>query len=147
MIHSRVQMELKLCNCTLPFAPVEYKSQYCNYTQTRCVERSINRDLVDDYLWNMNPCLSTCTEMHVGFVGHNVKEKSIGYKSVNKSDQTDGITSVTIEINSQPKLLTRSARLTNLDLVITIGSIVGIFFGASLLSLIEFIHLWSLSRF
>ena len=57
------------------------------------------------------------------------------------------VTTVTIEINTQPKRYTRSARLTNLDLFITFGSIVGLFFGASLLSLVEIIQFFILHRF
>lgn len=75
------------------------------------------------------------------------RPKSIAYKSINDSDLTSGITSVSIEVNGQPKRLTRSVRLTNLDLVITIGSIISLFFGASLLTFMNIVHIWILRRF
>ena len=57
------------------------------------------------------------------------------------------ISTITFEVNNQPNRMARSARLTNLDFVITFGSIVGLFFGASLLTLVEIIHIWILHRF
>lgn len=75
------------------------------------------------------------------------KKRLIGYKSIDENDPTSGITTVTVKINSQPKQLTRSVPVTGLDLVVTIGSIVGLFFGASILSLYEIVHVWIFHRF
>ena len=82
------------------------------------------------------------------FYRYSREDKYHGYEMDSTSDDpTTSITSVAIEINSQPKQLTRSVRFTNLDLVITIGSIIGLFFGASLLSFVEIIYIWILRRF
>lgn len=53
---------------------------------------------------------------------------------------------VTIETIRPPTQLTRSVRATKLDLFITIGSIFGLFFGASILSFTEIFYLWMVQR-
>lgn len=74
-------------------------------------------------------------------------KKLTPYEPINETDATSGVTSVSIKINNQPKRLIRSVRLTNLDLVITIGSIIGLFFGATLLTFVNIIDVWILHRF
>lgn len=69
------------------------------------------------------------------------------YNTVTGRLEPRATTTVTIEMNGQPNNLIRSARLTHLDMFITIGNIIGLFFGASLLSLAEIVHLWILHRF
>ncbi len=41
----------------------------------------------------------------------------------------------------------RNVAKTKLDLVVTIGGLVGLFFGASLLSLVELLYIWLIRRF
>lgn len=77
---------------------------------------------------------------------YNKRKKVVGYRRVNESDPRSGITTVTIGILNQPKQLTRSVSFTNLDLVISIGSIIGLFFGASILSLVEIVYFLFLRR-
>ncbi|XP_055306589.1 pickpocket protein 11-like [Sitodiplosis mosellana] len=146
MIYTRVQIELERCNCTIHFAPVEYKNQYCNYEQMKCIETLNGNTLEFDHHHYVKPCLSACKEILVDFVGKCIKKKA-RKKAISYVDSTTGISSVFIEVNNKMKQLSRSARVTDLDLVITVGSIVGLFFGASLLSLVEIIYLWILHRF
>lgn len=69
------------------------------------------------------------------------------YSYRNACDQLPQFAAVTVEVNGEMKSLMRSVHFTKLDLVICIGSIIGLFFGASLLSLVEIMHLWFLHRF
>ncbi|KAJ6620942.1 hypothetical protein Bhyg_17201, partial [Pseudolycoriella hygida] len=55
---------------------------------------------------------------------------------------------VVIEILNMPtRRYVRNVTKTKLDFVVSIGGLVGLFFGASLLSLVEFIYIWFIRRF
>lgn len=95
LIYSRVQIELELCNCTGHFAPIECngnsngqaieileftnsflrscpidKDRYCNYKQMKCIADHETKTLMIRQQHNIKTCLSSCTELHVGFVGY-----------------------------------------------------------------------------
>lgn len=55
---------------------------------------------------------------------------------------------VVIEILNVPNVrYFRNVAKTKLDFVVSIGGLVGLFFGASLLSLVEFMYIWLIRRF
>lgn len=41
----------------------------------------------------------------------------------------------------------RNVAKTQLDLVVAVGGVIGLFFGASLLSLVEIVYIWCIRRF
>lgn len=54
----------------------------------------------------------------------------------------------TFNIKNTPTLrFIRHVNYTRLDFVVTIGGIVGLFCGASILGLVEMIHIWFIRRF
>lgn len=55
---------------------------------------------------------------------------------------------VVIEVLNTPTIrYVRNVTKTKLDFVVSIGGLVGLFFGASLLSLVEFVYIWLIRRF
>lgn len=55
---------------------------------------------------------------------------------------------VVIEILNMPNVrYVRNVDKTKLDFVVSIGGLVGLFFGASLQSLVEFVYIWLIRRF
>lgn len=55
---------------------------------------------------------------------------------------------VVIEVANKPTIrLIRNVTFTRLDFVVSIGGIIGLFFGASILSLLEIIYIWLLRKY
>lgn len=55
---------------------------------------------------------------------------------------------VEIEIMNKPTIrLIRNVTFTRLDFIVSIGGIIGLFFGASILSLAEIIYVWTIRKF
>lgn len=55
---------------------------------------------------------------------------------------------IEIEIVNKPTIrLIRNVTFTRLDFVVSIGGIIGLFFGASILSLAEIIYIWTIRKF
>lgn len=53
-----------------------------------------------------------------------------------------------IEIANEPHMrYVRSVAKTNLDLVVAVAGVIGLFFGASILSGVEFIYIWLIRKF
>lgn len=63
--------------------------------------------------------------------------------------QSDSLSStIEIEIANRPTIrLIRNVTFTRLDFIVSIGGIIGLFFGASILSLAEIIYIWTIRRF
>lgn len=132
-----------------------------HYTERRSIKK---------FHMEIKPCLPTCTNMHIGLSGwlkqytqiqllalfqHDFnyryykesKDPTDEYVQYNDSDPVSGNTSVLIEVLNQSQKLVLRRSFTNLDLVVTIGSIIGLFFGASFLSLVEIVYIWLLRRY
>lgn len=55
---------------------------------------------------------------------------------------------IEIEIVNKPTIrLIRNVTFTRLDFIVSIGGIIGLFFGASILSLVEIIYIWMIRKF
>lgn len=129
MFKYRVENEIKHCNCTIPTSP--YPDLYkpiCGYFQLECLADS----RVANKLEKMGKrCLPTCSKMEI----HNV-----GYYEEDRDDEA----LVLIKLQNRPTL--RHVRRINtdkslLDLVVGVGGIAGLFFGASILSIFEIFYL------
>lgn len=60
----------------------------------------------------------------------------------------DTMSLLTIAIQNVPTMrYHRTLAKTTLDLVVSIGGVFGLFFGASVLSLVEFIYIWLVRSF
>lgn len=55
---------------------------------------------------------------------------------------------IVIEILNAPTVrYVRNVAKTKLDFVVSVGGLVGLFFGASVLSIVEFLYIWLIRRF
>lgn len=128
----------------------------------KCIANYDTRLLTLAHHRKIEPCLPSCEETIVDLVGcvcfnletftfhynNNFncrfykKRKARPYVSKNDSDPISGHTSVKIEVENNPKKLTTEVSFSSLDFVVIIGSIIGLFFGASYLSLAELMYIW-----
>ncbi|CAH2262149.1 jg26806 [Pararge aegeria aegeria] len=123
------------CGCVHPVRDLRYKDYYCNYTGINCLIRyevqktklgkADNPDAED--------CLPSCIESELSTV-HLSKRRQ-------PQAQYDGA-KVNIRMVSLPTLRYQKSLLrTNLDFVVTVGGMVGLFFSASILSFVEIFYL------
>lgn len=55
---------------------------------------------------------------------------------------------INIDIINMPSMrYQRNVAKSQLDLVVAVGGVIGLFFGASLLSMVEFVYIWFIRRF
>lgn len=75
-----------------------------------------------------------------------LSEEDLKLKSLYQATYTQTST-IVIEIANQPTIrLIRNIKFTRLDFIV-IGSIIGLFFGASILSFAEIIYIWMIRKF
>ncbi|XP_016990351.1 uncharacterized protein LOC108052479 isoform X2 [Drosophila rhopaloa] len=127
----RSEIEMKICNCTL-FSHKDFSAMnYCGVKEISCLETGKLAEKVKNYVGNNIVCLPSCVEQQISPVGSREKRSKI--------DETEGHV-VEIEIASPPAArYYRTVTQTKLDLIVGIGSVIGLFFGASLLNLLEII--------
>ncbi|CAH2099639.1 unnamed protein product [Euphydryas editha] len=118
------------CGCVQPVRDLSYKNIYCNYTGLNCLvtykalkTKLDNRDEAD-----ADDCLPSCNESELNII--HVSKRWV-------KDQKSGAF-VNIQMISLPTMRLRKNLLrTNLDLVVSVGGMVGLFFSASILSFAE----------
>ncbi|XP_073946886.1 sodium channel protein Nach-like isoform X2 [Choristoneura fumiferana] len=125
------------CGCIHPARDLNYQNMYCNYTGLNCLItfEANKKNLVIDKPTAREQCLPSCLESELTMI-HT-------FQTWVSDDAVEGAM-VTIRMTSLPTLrYERNLLRTNLDLVVSIGGTVGLFFGASLLSLAEIFYLLS----
>ncbi|XP_043646212.1 uncharacterized protein LOC122615280 isoform X1 [Drosophila teissieri] len=106
-------------------------SIFCGMLDLNCLENAKLASRVKDYVGQNMACLPSCVEQQISLVGSQL-DKNSSYK--NQEQVVD------IQIASPPTArYHRTVTQTKLDLIVGIGSVVGLFFGASLLNLLEII--------
>ncbi|CAG9107378.1 unnamed protein product [Plutella xylostella] len=127
---SDTEMLYNHCGCVHPVRDLRYNEKFCNYTGINCL---------DTYKTQMeemdteDTCLPSCVEMEL---------KLINIEETLRETGDDSDTVVTIRMASLPTLrYVRHLLRTNLDLVVSIGGLAGLFFGASILSVVETFYL------
>ncbi|CAO1426504.1 unnamed protein product [Diamesa serratosioi] len=125
--YQRMQRELLNCNCTLPIGNVPKNSTICNINQFQCV-----KDLVYNEDQELETCsLPSCIAMQIEEISHI------------DTDVLNSMGSLTVEVMNKPTLrFVRRVVETKLDIIVEFGGIVGLFLGASILSLLELIFLF-----
>ncbi|XP_053686311.1 sodium channel protein Nach [Sabethes cyaneus] len=129
--HKRIQLELEICNCTLPTSPTYYKTKYCDLAGLICVSQANVLSRTKKYLFeDKQPCIQSCFEMEINIVGEN---------TINTEDSDMGF--VRLEVMSFPSSrYERRVSHTDLDFIVSLGGVGGLFFGISLLTVFEFIY-------
>nr|XP_032517427.1 uncharacterized protein LOC116770170 [Danaus plexippus plexippus] len=131
----RIYKTFQRCGCVHPIQAKFYKDLYCNYTGLNClVAYNVQRTkfgVNDDN--EQNDCLPSCEESHISI---------INFSKTPYSGEENKASLVNIKISELPTLkYKRTLMRTKLDLVVTVGGMLGLFFSASILSLVEIIYL------
>ncbi|XP_039228512.1 uncharacterized protein LOC6531970 isoform X4 [Drosophila yakuba] len=107
------------------------ESIFCGMLDLQCLDNAKLASRVKDYVGQNMACLPSCVEQQISLVGSQL-DKNSSY--MNQENVVD------IQIASPPTArYHRTVTQTKLDLIVGIGSVVGLFFGASLLNLLEII--------
>ncbi|XP_065092261.1 sodium channel protein Nach [Ochlerotatus camptorhynchus] len=133
-LYKRIQMELAQCNCTIPTSPNEFKPKYCNFTGLGCISRANILTGAKETLFDGNqPCIQSCLEMEINVLGENTFN----------TEDPNAPGHVLLEIMNIPtSRYERSVSRTNLDFIVSLGGVGGLFFGVSLLSIVEIFYFW-----
>ncbi|XP_036324819.1 pickpocket protein 19 [Rhagoletis pomonella] len=136
-------LQMRYCNCTMyNLLPVPRKDMPdCDYSGYLCLEKETKAtpDIKMLLPWPENnetcDCLPSCVEHDLRSVMEYSPSNRKGVKN----------RSIAISLSDRPtERYRRQAIRTRLDVVVTIGGILGLFLGASILSLIEFIYYFTL---
>ncbi|XP_070850904.1 sodium channel protein Nach-like isoform X2 [Drosophila suzukii] len=125
----RSEIEMELCNCTLFSHKDRSSKHYCGVANVSCLEHGKLAEKVKSYVGSHMACLPSCMEQQISLVGSR-DDKS-------KISEEEGFV-VEVQIASAPTArYYRTVTQTKLDLIVGIGSVIGLFFGASLLNILE----------
>lgn len=139
------QAQISACNCTHYNLIVDSKdnSKECDYFGLLCLDEN---DLMFPQTTIMQPwrtdglvcrCLPSCNEAQINVVRTSSKIRE------NTRDR-----SVSIRMQSLPVLrYFRQAVREKIDIVVSVGGILGLFMGASILSLVELIYFFTVRTF
>ncbi|KAL0895500.1 hypothetical protein ABMA27_011610 [Loxostege sticticalis] len=123
------------CGCIHPVRHSSYKHIYCNYTGLNCIvniEVQKQKLGTDTHEPDDDACLPSCFESELTTI-------HIARRWVNEEYKG---TLVSIRMASLPTLrYKRNLVRTHLDIVVSIGGMVGLFFSASVLSIVEVFYL------
>lgn len=128
--------EIKICNCTTDPRFV-HQSRVCTLLDKDCLFSGKITHLIRERQSNTpSICLPTCIEMIIKDIGKDMKTYS------------DNEVRVGVEILQLPYIRYRR-RLSSsiMDLVVCVGGIAGLFFGASVVNLAEFVYIWTIRRY
>lgn len=128
--------EINICNCTTDPRFVS-KSRECSLLDKDCLVTNKINDKIREIQSNTpSTCLPTCVEMQINEIGKDMK--SYGGEEVR----------VGVEV-LQPPFLRYRRRLSSdtMDLVVCVGGIAGLFFGASVVNIAEFVYIWIIRRY
>nr|CAD7461128.1 unnamed protein product [Timema tahoe] len=147
IVQCRIEKQMKLCNCTTHFTPGNTSYPSCNMKGLMCLgEHNMDMSTMKD-AWNFDktglycPCIQGCDDIDL----------NVYYKGdVEKYLDKDGVDVARVQIKMgylPSERLTRRVVTDSLDMVVSTGSTIGLFLGASLLSFVEFIHYFILQIF
>uniref|UniRef100_A0A182RPJ1 Amiloride-sensitive sodium channel n=1 Tax=Anopheles funestus TaxID=62324 RepID=A0A182RPJ1_ANOFN len=125
--------QLEICNCTHHLMPqtlttTEYETQICSFEGLTCLtENSVDIARARKQC----PCLSSCVEPE-----HFVVHKSDDFFAETEEDEGR----VTVRLLSLPyERFVRNIAKTEMDLFMALGGLIGLFYGMSLLTTIDFL--------
>lgn len=132
----RIEMQIRLCNCTHHLSPPEYADRFCDLDGLQCLTkhfetlRKLKVPETNDTGLECD-CLPSCTEPDYNIISKKLEEPV----------QDVHLSSVKITLANRPyQRLTRQVARTTLDLVVAMGNCFGLCFGGSLLSIAEIIY-------
>ncbi|XP_055599892.1 sodium channel protein Nach isoform X2 [Uranotaenia lowii] len=128
---TRIETEFEMCNCTNPAFPKEYSSRYCNFEGLACIFQDEVSFRTKQKLIRDKTCIKSCLEMEINLLGISIDEM--------KNNSEFG--HVVLEVLNLPtSRYERSVARTSLDFIVSLGGVGGLFFGISLLSIVEIVY-------
>lgn len=127
--------EMKMCNCTTD-ARLLSQSRTCTLSDKDCLLNNKITDTIRERQSNdPSTCLPTCVEMQINDIGKDLKS-------------IDHDIRVGIEILQLPYIrYRRRLSASIMDLVVCVGGIAGLFFGASVINIAESLYIWIIRRY
>lgn len=127
--------EIKQCNCTTDSRFLS-SVKFCVLSDLDCLKKNKVVEITRERQSNSpSTCLPTCIEMKINEIGKDIK-----------SDEESRVR-VGVEIIQPPFIRYRRRLSSNImDLVVCVGGIAGLFFGASLVNIAEFAYIWFIRR-
>lgn len=136
IIHCRIEAQLELCNCTSHLSPIEYSDRYCDLEGLKCLTKYYSK-LKKLKVPGVNGtgltcnCLSSCTEPDYNIIA----------KKLTEPDKELKAGTIKFILTNRPyERVTRQIARTGLDLVVAMGNCFGLYFGGSLLSIVEVLY-------
>ncbi|XP_031769715.2 acid-sensing ion channel 1-like [Galleria mellonella] len=125
------------CGCVHPIRDIFYKNKFCNYTGLNCISLVQEHEKLkadkDKNTMTLD-CLPSCDEIEVTSI-HLTRNWVL--------EEPQKGTLVTIRMASLPTIrFQRNLLRTGLDLVVSVGGMVGLFFSASILTVVEIFYLF-----
>ncbi|XP_075978894.1 pickpocket protein 11-like [Anticarsia gemmatalis] len=124
------------CGCIHPVRDLSYKKYYCNYTGMNCWNTFEEHKIKIGLELAPDECYPSCVESELSTIHFS--------KRWNPEESIENPKTILIKVKmvSLPALrYHRNLRRTHLDLVVSVGGIAGLFFSASILSLLELFYL------
>ncbi|XP_050072677.1 pickpocket protein 11-like [Anopheles maculipalpis] len=132
-LYNRINLELKLCNCTIPTSPKEYEKFYCDLKGLLCINK-VNVKQLTKHVHTVHKdlsCMQACESLETHVIGET-------YNPTNVSSEAG---KVILEVLNVPIFRYQRRVIRNkLDFVVSLGGIGGLFFGVSLISIIELVY-------
>ncbi|XP_077293708.1 sodium channel protein Nach-like isoform X2 [Arctopsyche grandis] len=133
MITCETELMFKQCECVHHLRDNTFTDITCNFTGLICLSlfaEDKNKFGTDQVEKHCQHCIPSCEEIQLTKIHYNTYETDDDYSRVD------------IKMANLPNIrYKRNVIHSNLDLVVSIGGLAGLFFGASLLSIVEAIYL------
>lgn len=127
---ARIIRELEDCNCTLPVGELPADITPCGISNFGCISASAGRYKAVGPLVEPECSMPSCVAMEIAEIG----------KFEEELKEPFGV--LEIDIMNKPTLkYIRRVGTTTLDMIVNVGGLVGLFLGASILSILEFFFL------
>ncbi|XP_065212235.1 sodium channel protein Nach isoform X2 [Planococcus citri] len=142
LVDCRMQNQLKKCNCTSHLMPKADKSLHCNFEGLNCLSKMYNDFVVLKPKWEDKPglscdCLPSCEDIEMEIVS----QESF-------RDDDDDTSTIELVIDHLPsEKFKRNVVRKRQDLIVYFGGAIGLFVGASIISLGEIMYYFSFGVF
>ncbi|XP_069704813.1 sodium channel protein Nach-like [Periplaneta americana] len=129
MSECRARLMLQLCGCVHLYSPIRGNPPRCDIRGTKCLDA--NKDaLFSAELSQMCNCLPRCQVTVIDVLGF-ITERS------------DYISILRIKIMASNSKLKLSLNRDDLDVFVTVGGVIGLFMGSSILSIVELVFFFT----
>ncbi|XP_058123103.1 uncharacterized protein LOC131294128 [Anopheles ziemanni] len=131
--YNRIQLELQACNCTIPTSPKEYEHLYCDIKGLLCINDA-NVKYRTKHVHTVHKdrsCMQACQALETLVIG----------ETYNPTPSNSDPGKVILEVLNVPVFRYQRRVIRNkIDFAVSLGGIGGLFFGASVISLIELVY-------